>query len=482
MIGALVPAIRAEVIRAKGSAAAALPWVGVVIAGISFAGILITPESQERAALLWQTLYVTGMAAPLLTLLAGLTTARESAARDGGTIWRATSPRIIIVARFIVLTGLSALFHALAFWLVIPLSLAVGAPTDAPRIVWAGLVCWVTTLGVLALAFVLSERWGTIPVFLAAWIWQAIGTLAAESTAWYAIPPTWAVRAMLPIVGAHQNAEPLAAGDPLATESPALALALSIFLAGIVLVLRVLSRGTLRVEHRADNRPVGPRSTRESTLGAVRAVVRSRAIVPLCAAAVLLAIVTAAVYPNSYLLGLHTYAMLPFGACIVAVLTWLALAPGWKVLMLRKATVPAAVQTWLLLCVSTVSAAVTATALANAVRRGHGDAASLLAITQSGVLWLILGAAGVLGALWLTVRFGVGWALGATVILTTVGITLGGDVLADTWLWILGPTAWPLSADTPQRFMIAALIASAFAVLTWLLSTRAMRNAPARAA
>lgn len=328
----------------------------------------------------------------------------------------------------------------------------------------------------------LTERWGTIPVFLAAWVWQVIGALAAETTTWFAIPPTWAVRAMLPILGAHQNAEPLAVGDPLATESPALALTLSVLLTALVLVLRVLLPGSLRMERGTDSRPVGRRSTRESAVGAIRAVMRSRAVMPLCAAAILLAVATATIYPNSYLLGLHTYAMLPLGACVIAVLTWQALTPGWRVLILRKVTVPTAVQTWLLLWVSIVSVAVTATALANAVRRGHGDAASLLAITQSGVLWLILGIAGTLGALWLTVRFGAGWALGAAVILTIVGVTLGGDVLADTWLWILGPTAWPLSADTPQRFLIAASIATALAVLGWFMSRQAMRKAPARAA
>ena len=98
MRGELTSAVRAEAVRAKGSAAAALPWVGILLAGISAAGILITPENQERAALLWQTLYVTGMAAPLMTLLAGVTTARETTARDGGTLWRATNPRTIIVA------------------------------------------------------------------------------------------------------------------------------------------------------------------------------------------------------------------------------------------------------------------------------------------------------------------------------------------------------------------------------------------------
>ena len=276
----LVSAVRAEIVRTRGSAAAYLPWLGLVIAGISFAGILITPDSQERAALLWQTLYVTGMAAPLLTLLAGLTTVRETAAREGGTLWRATSPRVIVLARFLVLGALSALFHALAFWTVIPLSLLAGAPTDVAGILWAGASCWIATLAVLALAYVATEAWGLIPVFLAAWAWQAIGSLAAEISSWRVFPPTWAVRAMLPLLGAHQNAEPLDPTDPLAHESPALALALGLLLAAVILGVRLIRVGAIRMEGRTDNRPVGRRSTRPGALGAVRTVMRSRAVIP----------------------------------------------------------------------------------------------------------------------------------------------------------------------------------------------------------
>jgi len=162
MIG-LLPTVRAEEIRTRGSAASHLPVIGIVIAGISAAGIIITPDSQERAALLWQTLYVTGMATPLMTLLAGLTTSREQAARKGGTAWRAVNPRKVILAPFLVLAALSGIFHAIAFWTVIPVSLVAGVPTDVQAILWAGLACWMATLGVLAVAFLASERWASSP-------------------------------------------------------------------------------------------------------------------------------------------------------------------------------------------------------------------------------------------------------------------------------------------------------------------------------
>lgn len=476
----LIRAIRAEIVRTRGSAASMLPWVGLVLAGISAAGILITPESQERAALLWQTLFVTGMASPLLVLLAGLTTAREDAARDGGTRWRATRPRAVVVARFLVLASLSALFHMIAFWAVIPLPLLFGELIDVAGILKAGMVCWAVTLGVLALGFVTTERWGAIPIFLVAWAWQVFGTLTAESSLWVVLPPTWAVRAMLPLLGAHQNGEPLTPADPLASESPALALALGFLLAVLALGVRLIVPQSIRSERRSDTRPVGRRSTRTSLIGAVQTVMASRPVLPLCAAAIVVGVITAIVYPNTYLTGLHTYALLPLGACIVAVLTWQTLAPGWHVLVLRRSTIPGGVQSWLILCVSIVTLVMMAAGFANAVLREHTDSATLLEFAGTGMLWLILGAAGTLSALWLTVRLGAAWALGTTVILTVLGITLGGDVLAETWLWVLGPTAWPLSADTPERFAVAIGVGVLVTVITWFGSIHALRNAPAR--
>lgn len=475
MIG-LVSTLRAESIRTRGSAASLLPLLGLVIAGISAAGILVTPESQGRAALLWQTLYVTGMAAGLLSLLAGLTTARETAARQGGTHWRPVNPSLVVIARFLVLAGLSALFHMLAFWTVIPVSLAAGAPVDIAGILSAGAGCWIATLGVLALAFVASERWGAVPVFLAACFWQAIGTLAAEWSAWPLIPPTWAIRAMLPLLGAHQNGEPLAPDDPLAHESPTLAMTLAIALMVAAIAFRLVDRDTGRSDRRTDARPIGRRSSRPSTLGAITTTMRGRPILPLCAAAIVVCLATAIVYPADYLLGFHTYALLPLGACVTATLLWQTLAPGWRLLVLRRATVPAAVQTWLTVCVSVVTVIVFVLVLINLTVRGD----STIEAWRVGTLWLILGTAGALAALWVTVRFGIGWALGAAIIFTIVGATFGGDVLAESWLWLLGPTAWPLSADTPARFATACGLGLLAVVAAWALSRQALTTVTAR--
>lgn len=482
MIGT-VPALRAEVVRSRGSAAALLPLIGLVVAAISTAGVFVTPHSGEQAALYWHALYVTGMAAPLMSLLAGLTTVRESAAREGGTPWRPVSPRLVVCARFLNLAGLSAVFHALAFWSVIPLTRVLGVQVDTAGLLWAGAGCWIATLGILAVAFVACERWGMVPVFLAAWVWQVLGTLTAEAGTWVFIPPAWAVRAMLPLLGSHQNAVPLDPADPLAHESPAPALALGVGLMILTLCLRLFVRAPLRVDLRTDARPIGRRSTRPGVLGALSAAMRGRPVLPLCLAALALCTAIALIYPVNYLMGLHTYVLLPLGACVVAGLLWQTLAPGWRLFMLRSTNAPAAVHTWLVACVSSVTFVVTVLALVNTLLRGGAgsDPDAIMQVLGTGLLWLILGAAVALGSLWLTVRYGLGWALGAVVILTVTGVTIGGDVLSGTWLWVLGPTAWPLSADTPGRFALAAGVGLLAAAAVWVLSRKALRNAPSRA-
>lgn len=477
MIGFL-PTLRAELVRTRGSSAAVLPLLGIVIAGISAAGVYITPQSQEQAALLWQTLYVTGMAAGVLALFAGLTTGREAAAREGGTQWRPVNPRLVVVARFAVLAGLSAGFHVLAFWAVIPPALLAGAPLNLGGVLTAGIACWIATLGPLGVAYVAAERWGTVPVFLLAWVWQAIGVLAAEWPSWIALPPTWAVRAMLPLLGAHQNGEPLSPDDPLLHESPALALCLSVGLMLVALTTRLTLKVPPRLENRTVSGPIGYRSTRNGTLMAINLTMRGRPVIPLCLAAVVTSAGIAVVYPSSYLLGFHTYALLPLGACVVAVLLWQTLVPGWRLAVLHGTNLPRAVQSWLLGCVTAVTLVVTILTCLNTAL--HGDTAEIPTVVRTGVLWLLLGVAGSLGALWITVRYGMAWALGATAVLVIVGATFGGDVLADTWMWILGPTAWPLSADSPSRFFLAGSIGIIAALAGWFASTRAMHTATSR--
>ena len=92
----MIPYLHAEVIRVRRTSVAYFPWVGVLLAlmtivlsaGVQSAGYISVPFS-------WQVMYFTGMAAPLMMLMAALSEQRERRACGGGA---STSGRIAQLA------------------------------------------------------------------------------------------------------------------------------------------------------------------------------------------------------------------------------------------------------------------------------------------------------------------------------------------------------------------------------------------------
>ena len=82
-----------------------------------------------------------------------------------------------------------------------------------------------------------------------------------------------------------------------------------------------------------------------------------------------------------------------------------------------------------------------------------------------GALSLVAGTVLVLAALAVTVRFGVMWTLAATVLVTIVSATIGGDVLAESFLWIAAVPAWPVTATGPRVWVALAVGAVLLAAL-----------------
>ena len=60
-----------------------------------------------------------------------------------------------------------------------------------------------------------------------------------------------------------------------------------------------------------------------------------------------------------------------------------------------------------------------------------------------------------------------GAALVAMIVWTIVTILIGGDVLAESFLWVIAPLAWPETAIPVQRFIIAMPLAALGCVVSW---------------
>lgn len=433
--------LRAELLRTRRSTPAYLLWVGPVVALLSVAGqLLVSRQRSWSSLLMWHVGYVTAFAAVLVALLVAFVERRERRSRGGGTGWRATRPSATRAARLVVLAGLSLAASLLVFLPYAPagMVLGFGAPplavlTSAALLVWAGGLCW------LVAATAAARLLGPWPVVGLGVAWQVVGTVSAESDTWWLVPPAWAVRPVLPLIGVHFNGVPLEPGSPvwsLPWWPPVLA---SVLLAAVLVPAAV--SGPLRP---------GP-------VIAVATSLRRTAIGPLAGAALLVLVAVAVVYPVQRVVAVFGLAVLPGGSAALAILAWQAQEPAWRVVLTRGAHAPRD----LLGVLGAVVVVVTVVVAGLLVVAGApvGDAALHLAVAVP-LGWAVLAV-----TLWLQVRLHVAVAAVAGLLGVTGGVLFGGSVLAATPLWLAGPAAWALSAATPDRAALAVAVSLAVALV-----------------
>ncbi|GMA37991.1 hypothetical protein [Mobilicoccus caccae] len=369
-------AVRAEFVRAKGSAAARFAAAGLALALLQAAGWLLVPSGPVRdwsALFGWQSLYATGLLAPVVALLAASASSREARAREGGTWARPLTPGVAWTARSLVLAWQSLLLHLALTMPLIGLGLLTGLG-DPPvaRFVTLWLVLWGTSLLPLILSLVLARRVGMLLTVGFALIWQVAGTITAESSLWWAQPWSWGVRAVLPVLEIHANAVGLDPDSPIRLQNPWWPTLACLVAAGAVPAVtawacsageprRVGLRAWL-VRLRGGGGPRGHLSTTEDAPAAdqgsplvrrdfsprgpivrgrprpVRAqlaLLRGTGVFPLVLVTLGVVALVGAIWDAEYVRGVATWLVVPLGSCVLAALAWSAMAPGWRVAVLR---------------------------------------------------------------------------------------------------------------------------------------------------
>lgn len=432
--------------------------LGLVLSGMSLVGAV----EDATDILNWQALLVTGMLAPVAALYAGLVEQREKQSRAGGTLWRPTSKHATRVARLLVVWAALGMFFLLDFGATWALAALFGLD-HAPDVLLIGFFVWVGSLGVAGFAAGISRRYGLLAALGFAVVWQFALGLLAERDWWWYNPGAWPMRLVVPAMGLHINATPLESDSPLLHESqwPAFTLCVLLAVVGMVCAVAVSPRTTpLRLPRRTVHVVTAPVADR-----AAMPAVKRPAIVPRLAAlrglhraalnpAVIACVTLSALvmllglrYDPSVRTGLFTYAILPVGAGLLPVLVWPQLRHAWPLMLIEHPRVRTALLGWLVMVVMLVALISSATSGATLI-----DAARRL------FLAILIGGAMAFFSLAVTTRWGVGWALALTLFVTIFSITLGGDVLAESALWIIAPTAWPETATTAPRLVIACVV------------------------
>lgn len=73
------------------------------------------------------------------------------------------------------------------------------------------------------------------------------------------------------------------------------------------------------------------------------------------------------------------------------------------------------------------------------------------------VLWSTTGVVLATISTVLCVSYGVGLTIAWSIFITVLSATLGGDILAESILWVVALPAWPEIADTPERLIFAVI-------------------------
>lgn len=481
--------LSAELLRSRGSALQWLPLLALplVIMTIIFSS-MASARTDATGVLAWQSLFVTGMYAPLTGLFAAIPERRETITRSGGTQWRNLNPRLENAARFIVVIVSLAVFHILNFgvsWFVV----AAQGRENHELILVAGLYSFLGALGIAGLSAACARRLGFALALVAAVLWQIVSVLPStvETSRWWAFPPAWPQRLLLPALRIHQNSVPLEPHDPLLTSSPFPALVLCVILALLgslaavftprryrpVFPLRftfarsTATRTNATVEEAQSWKPTEhSRAAAQSSPWSTLLGLHHAAFSPAVSSCLLLSVFTlgfiALLYPANYVEGFFHYFLLPVGAGILPVLVWPRVADSWPLVHMETRFGTSGILLWFLCVILAVcAAAYLASALAG------GDVAAQLPAFP---LTVGVGFAIAAVSLILVIRLGIVSAIALTIVGTIVSITLGGDVLAETGLWLLAFPAWPLIALSPMRYAIAVALTAVLCVIAVLLA------------
>ncbi|MDO4929360.1 MAG: hypothetical protein Q3976_09955 [Corynebacterium sp.] len=472
----LVGHLRAELLRWNKSSTAYFSLIGLIFGALS---ILLAQATRaagfESAAYNWQVMYFTGIAAPMMMIVAALQESRDKKARLAGVLWKGSNPRYEQLARLFGAAITAFLFQILSFGSVIIFS---HGPLKEGLI---GIIySWFGALGYLGLGAIIARYAGMVGALLGGFGWQIVGGFFAEGSFWWANPAAWPIRILLEPIGVNFNGTPIDPSNPVLEDPPFLGvflcLVFAVFVWGVAVLtashrqfhfdLRRSQRKTSEansVEPELENsavhssrvasydftqRPEGHTSISRLPLPGIGLALRGSGIIPAVVITLLLIAGLSFTYSYETVEQVITFGFFSVGVGLLPILCWRVFEPGYVVTYLHNQRIVPALIAFqmmvilILVMVSGICLSVTGMPIAELFRHV--------------LLWFLVGTGLCSIALGLTIRLGPGATIGLTVLWTVVALTLGGDVLADTFLWVPAIPAWPHTGASTERIAYAA--------------------------
>ena len=470
MYGSIRAQTHSELIRLKNSSPARFSLVGLIF---GFLTVLLSSGSRaaglESASFSWQVMYFTALAGPLMMLLGSLVENRDAKARNGGLLYRGVSPVTLQLFRLIGAALISGLFQIFSFGVIVILA---GAPLS--RAITAAIFSWIGSLGLIAIGAAVARWTGSVGAIIFGVVWQEIGMRSVETNWWYFSPPAWPIRILLAPTGVNASGTPINPDHPVLKEPSWIGvtecLGLGILMYAIVSVsasrierapftarLKNLNQGADKQIDLGQLSSFGKlektferRNPPKFPLKAVFLAQRGSGIIPLIALTLAIVLGLALSYDEDLASQIFTFFIFPMGAGLLPVLTWRLYSQAHIQLHLHNSH-----SFFTFLWLQTLYMVVTILGVAVIIMpSGIGVKELLMRIA----LWIVIGTVILNSSTALVSKIGVGAALATTLLVAVTSLTLGGDSLSYTSLWLVAVSAWPEIAIDSQRFWPAILV------------------------
>jgi ABC-2 type transport system permease protein len=144
--------------------------------------------------------------------------------------------KILVIGYYMLASSVVLIFAAVAAGL-----LTAGGDVPLADIVGSSLLIWLVSLGLVPVHLFAAARFGAFGGLASGIAGIVAGVLAADRPFWIAVPWSWPIRLMSPMIGVHPNGVLLDPGDPLLDPS--------VIPAGIAASLLFLAAGSALTAH-----------------------------------------------------------------------------------------------------------------------------------------------------------------------------------------------------------------------------------------
>lgn len=442
--------LRAELIRTVGTFTM---WLPAVLAAVAVLSRLLAGGAALSSPLAAAHLYPVGFLLPLAMTTAVVAEFREHRLRAGGTLWRATNPYAVQLARVAVTTGYAAVGHLLMA------AVLIGTAGTAAAFVVVETAVFLGGYGLGLLMWRLTHQAGLCLAPVAGLSLSLFGAMQAELPDWPLRPWTWSIRPTLPVFGVHGNSVPAGLGAEIWEYSVAIPLLLHVALGAVAWLLAMQIRPRQLRAGAASRARKLPVTTRTSISRALALTLPWQTWALLSALMWALLWLIRAGYGREVSAAAFSFAALPVAASVVGIMAWTGQRVAWRSVLLRRRGNRLVLSLFGLMMVFLVPVLLVGAVLAGA-----------------GIYQLIVTpfvAALILAVCLLAATRAVAAAIVVTVAMTAWSLMIGGDILNETGWWWSSAWSWTWTVVAhPERWPLVVAVSSGLSALTVAITVK----------